>query len=160
MVEEIGQHLADLHRGALFQGRSVAEADALASAELDRIGPLAEAIARRKRVLAPDVADQSPVFAGVWRDAAHAWRLLSAKRGYATLMVATLAVGIGACTAVFGLFNSLLLGPLPYPDAERLVLVWETDADNHSDPFIVAAPNYLDLGRRHAPLRGARHLGV
>jgi putative ABC transport system permease protein len=154
VIEEIGQHIADAHRGALFQGRSVDEANALAEAELDRIRTLAAVIARRDggakaraRTEIPtnsDAGRRAPLLAGVWRDVTHAWRLLSAKRGYATLMVATLAVGIGACTAVFGLFNSLLLGPLPYPNPERLVLVWETDADDRSASFIVAAPNYLD----------------
>ena len=74
-------------------------------------------------------------------------RLLTTRRGYAAVVVLTLAVGIGACTAVFSLFQALLLGRLPYPEPDRLVLAWETDADDPSRQSIVAAPNYLDWRR-------------
>jgi hypothetical protein len=45
---------------------------------------------------------------------------------------------------VFSLVSSLLLGPLPFPEPDRLVLVWETPAGNPDRRFIVSAPNYRD----------------
>ena len=59
----------------------------------------------------------------VTRDLRHAWRLLQRARGFTVAAVAVLAMCIGANTAVFSVVNSLLLRPLPYPDAHRLVQV-------------------------------------
>ena len=57
------------------------------------------------------------------RDIRHAWRLLRRTRGFTVTAVAVLAISIGANTAVFSVVNSLLLRPLPYPDADRIVQV-------------------------------------
>lgn len=50
-----------------------------------------------------------------------AWRLLAAQPGFAAVLLITLALGIGAPTAVFSVVHAVLLQPLPYPDAHRLV---------------------------------------
>jgi putative ABC transport system permease protein len=144
VIEEVAQHITDVQRHALFQGRSPEEAEVLAERELANVGAIAEAVRRRTSRPAPAADPRAGRWIGLWRDARHAWRLLSARRAYSTVIVLTLAVGIGACTAVFGLFNSLLLGPLPFADYERLVLVWETPADNPARRFSVSAPNYSD----------------
>jgi putative ABC transport system permease protein len=62
-------------------------------------------------------------FEDVMRDLRQAWRLLRRARGFTVAAVAVLAMCIGANTAVFSVVNSLLLRPLPYPDADRLVQV-------------------------------------
>jgi hypothetical protein len=59
----------------------------------------------------------------VARDIRHAWRLLRRTRGFTVTAIAVLAISIGANTAVFSVVNSLLLGPLPYPEPERIVQV-------------------------------------
>jgi putative ABC transport system permease protein len=59
----------------------------------------------------------------VARDFRHAWRVLRRTRGFTIAAVAVLAMCIGANTAVFSVVNSLLLRPLPYPDADRIVQV-------------------------------------
>ena len=68
-------------------------------------------------------------------------------RGFSTVVVLTLAIGIGACTAVFSIINALLWGSLPYPNPEQLAIVWESDRDNRAQTFIVAHPNYEDWKR-------------
>jgi predicted permease len=59
----------------------------------------------------------------VVRDIRHAWRFLRRTRGFTVTAVAVLAISIGANTAVFSVINSLLLRPLPYPDADQIVQV-------------------------------------
>ena len=59
-----------------------------------------------------------------WRDVRFALRMLGANRGYAVAMVLTLALSIGANSAIFSVIEGVLLRPLPYPDAGRLVRVF------------------------------------
>jgi putative ABC transport system permease protein len=56
-------------------------------------------------------------------DLAHACRALAKNPGFATVAVLTLALGIGANTAIFSIINGVLLSPLPYPDPDRIVAV-------------------------------------
>jgi predicted permease len=59
-----------------------------------------------------------------WRDLRHAARLLRADPAFTLIACLTLALGIGATTAAFSVVHALLLKPLPYPDAERIVFPW------------------------------------
>ena len=58
----------------------------------------------------------SELLDNIARDIRHAWRLLRRTRGFTVTAIAVLAISIGANTAVFSVINSLLLGPLPYPE--------------------------------------------
>lgn len=60
-----------------------------------------------------------------WRDITHAMRLLRRTPGFTAVALLTLALGIGASTAVFTVVNALVLRPLPYPGADRLVMLWQ-----------------------------------
>ena len=60
-----------------------------------------------------------------WQDARYAFRMLARYPGFAAVVVVILAVGIGANTAVFSVVNAVLLRPLPYRDADRIVRLWE-----------------------------------
>ncbi len=59
------------------------------------------------------------------KDLRYAWRMLRARPGFTLTAVATLALGIGGSTAIFSLVSAVLLGDLPFRDADRLVMVWE-----------------------------------
>lgn len=60
---------------------------------------------------------------GIWSDLRFAWRWLGRQPGFAATSVATLALGIGAATAMFTIVNGVLLAPLPFHDPARLGLV-------------------------------------
>src|SRR6187200_1995748 len=60
----------------------------------------------------------------IWQDFRYAVRTLTSTRGLTFVIVASLAIGIGANTAVFSVVSALLLEPLPYPDPERLAVLW------------------------------------
>jgi len=145
-IDEIADHLADLGRAAERDGKSAAEADAIVESELLRMGPLAIAVAERARRRAPR-SNASGWWSGLLADLRHAIRGLRLNRGYSTIVILTLALGIGACTAVFSIVNALLLGSLPYPHPEQLVIAWETDANNRERTFVVAWPTYEDWKR-------------
>jgi putative ABC transport system permease protein len=65
--------------------------------------------------------------------------------GFTIIAVATLALAIGANSAVFSLINALLVRPLPYQQPSRLALIWEQFATQGLDRIPVSAPEYLDL---------------
>jgi len=77
---------------------------------------------------------------------------------FTTLVVATLALGIGATTAMFSVLNPVLLRPLPYPEADRVVMVWEREADGSRST--VGYATYADLGGEARSLSAAAVLGT
>ncbi len=85
-----------------------------------------------------------------FEEVAYAARGLRKSLGLATVTTITLALGIGACTAIFSVINAVLLRPLPYSDPQRLVIVWgELRARGVKDwPF---------SGRDRAGAGGGRH---
>src|SRR5256885_472334 len=65
----------------------------------------------------------------ILNDLAHAFRRLSRAPGFTIIAALTLALGIGANTAIFSLVKAVVLRPLPYGDADRLVMVWNRQHD-------------------------------
>src|ERR1043165_197445 len=72
-------------------------------------------------------------------------RTLFKSKLFASAAIATLALGIGANTAVFSAVNAVLLAPLPFQNAEELVVLWKTQLTTKNDQFPESIPNFEDL---------------
>jgi putative ABC transport system permease protein len=77
-------------------------------------------------------------------DLRYSLRTLRKMPGFTIVALLVLALGIGANTAIFSVVNSVVLRPLPYPDADRLALIWETDLKDGIKREGPSGPNYLD----------------
>jgi putative ABC transport system permease protein len=78
------------------------------------------------------------------RDTRHGLRALFRSRGFAAASLVTIALGVGATTAVFSVVRGVLLRPLPFPEPEELVTVWLTNPLQGIDEDITSYPNLVD----------------
>jgi predicted permease len=111
----IQEHLEERTEELIDDGMSREEAARAARLEFGNVTQITE----RSRE-----AWQWPTLESIWADVKHACLRLGKSPGFAATVILTLAIGIGANTAVFSVLNSVLIKPLPYPKAEELVGVW------------------------------------
>src|SRR5688500_667361 len=83
------------------------------------------------------------------KDLLHAFRGLRKTPGYAAVTVLTLALGIGANSAIFSVVNGVLLKPLPYPQPERLVFITSQFPSLGFDQFWISAPEFVEFRERN-----------
>ena len=86
-----------------------------------------------------------------------ALRSLAKTPTFTLIAIATLALAIGANSAIFSLVNALLIRPLPYKNPQQLVLLWEKFSAQGLDRIPVSAPEYLDYTKPFAPYRVEFH---
>lgn len=80
----------------------------------------------------------------MWNDLRFSLRQLRKNFGFSAVAILTLALGIGANTAIFSVIDTLLLKPLPYPNADRIVTLWERDPSRAMDKEAVTPPNFVE----------------
>ena len=85
----------------------------------------------------------------LWKDVVYSLRSLRQHPAFAITAMLTLALGIGASTAIFSVVNAVLLRPLPYREADRLVLIWGDMRARNVTDFPFSPANFLDLKRQN-----------
>jgi putative ABC transport system permease protein len=135
LAREMDAHLGQLEDAFVRQGLTPAEARAAARRAFGGVEQAKEA-QRDARSFRP--LDE------LRQNVAYAVRTLARTPGFTLAAVLTLALGIGANTAMFSVANATLLRPVAYPHADRLVTLWKARATDPRDLNIVSKPNYLD----------------
>src|SRR4051794_36477945 len=93
------------------------------------------------------VPQNAPMHA-LFNDIRYALRLLAKTPGFTIVAVATLALGIGANTAMFSVIHAVLLRPLPYVQADRLTTIWNDYGSGGQSLPAVSPPDFHDYQQR------------
>jgi putative ABC transport system permease protein len=151
---ELAFHLEMRVRELLEQGMTPDDARVAALARFGDVDQITEAcrdIGRRRN----EDMRRAQWLAELRDDLRYAVRGLRSSPGFTTVILLTLAMGIGASTTIFSVANAVLLRPFPYHDPERIVRLYESNPA--TETFGVSEPNYLDWLQR---VRGLRQLAA
>ena len=84
------------------------------------------------------------------RDIRFGWRQLRRNPAFSAIAIATLALSIGGITAIFSAFDTILIRPLPYVDADRLLMIWDDMSKSEGDSRFVSTPaEWIEWRRRN-----------
>ncbi|MBA4138845.1 MAG: hypothetical protein C0518_16190 [Opitutus sp.] len=114
------------------------------SNRLELAAPATLAVTKVRAAGLPALTHATPM-----NDFRLALRQLRQSPGFTALALLTLALGIGACTAIFTVVNSVILRPLAYPESERLMIIRETNLPQFPE-FSVSPANYRDFAKAEA----------
>ena len=148
IIEELAQHLAARFDEYRASGATEQESRDRVAHELRHSEEFAKAVRRADRLRpvapTPPPLDRTRLVNDLARDAFYAVRLLRRTPGFTAAALLTLALGIGMTTAIFSVIQAVLLRPVPFPEPERLVLMWETDRNSGTTREPASIPDFVD----------------
>jgi putative ABC transport system permease protein len=147
LVEELSLHLAEQYDELIADGATPAQAEAKVLHDLDTMDLPAAARAKAmswRPDAAPLGGGNSDGIKGILSDLRFGARQLTRNRGLALVAIATLAIGIGANTAIFSAVNAVILRPLPFPEPGELYRIWEENPEMGWYKETAAPANFLD----------------
>ena len=152
IVEELAQHLEDRYQELVASGATEDEARRVAREELSDEDLLSRSLRRieqevNQEPLVPGGEGRNNFLATLWQDIHYGLRMLRKNPGFTLTAVLTLALGIGANTAIFSLGNVFIFRPLPVKDADRLTVVavqYRADADPNQLSYL----DYVDYRKQ------------
>ena len=145
LSEEIGAYLELLTETKVAEGLGPEEARRAALIELGGVDQVKERV-REVRV--------GYLLRTVWQDLLFGVRVLRRNPVFGIIAAVTLALGIGANTAIFSITHAVVLRPLPFPEPDRLVTVWESSARSEDSRVIVSPANYFDWREQNRVFEG------
>jgi len=162
IVEELAQQLDEAAREALASGATPEEARTRALDHLTDWGRLRDDLLASERLRVPRVerwrdgaetaaaagSGAARLFGTLRADVLYGLRQLARSPGFAAVAIVTLALGIGATTAIFSVVRAVLLRPLPFPDPQRLVLVFDAGDAPGRERAQPSPGNFLDWRAR------------
>ena len=141
VIEELAQHLQDRYQELRAAGEDERSARRLALAELDEDG--AWPVEQSVPTIPVGLAMRGETMRGALRqDVRYAVRTLRKSPSFTAVVVLTLALAIGATTAIFSVVDGVLLRPFPYADIDRIMILGETTRSGQA--LSVAWPNFQD----------------
>ncbi len=157
IIEELSQHLDDCYADLLARGVPPAEASSATLGELNDRQFLARELRRIEQqfpfepiVLGTD--RRSNMLGHLWQDLRYGTRMLVKNPGFSLIAILTLALGIGANTAIFSVVDAVLIRAFPYKDADRLVIIWEKF--RLTDSNTVSPANFFDWQEQNNVFEG------
>src|SRR5256885_1077301 len=140
LADEMREHLDRLVDEHVARGLTPEAAREAARREFGPVTQLVEASRDARGVM---------WIVNLWQDVRYGARLMARAPGFAAAVILTVALGIGATTAMFSVVYSIVLQPLPYRQPERLVNLWNTAIDRGLPRAFVGLANVVDWRARN-----------
>jgi putative ABC transport system permease protein len=138
--DEVQDHLEMLEKRFIARGMDPAEAFYAARRQFGGVAQVKQDFRERCALPAIDVLVQ---------DVRHAFRQLGKAKGFTASAALTLALGIGACTAVFAVLDTVVLRPLPFPQPDRLMAFRSVDRRGTPQPTELSYPDFFDFRQQN-----------
>jgi putative ABC transport system permease protein len=162
IAEEQALHLEAAYEDALADGLSAVEAEARAVQSYDwrllecELSRAEQPLATRTLQPSLELIERKggTRMESLLQDLRYGARMLMKQPGFTLIAALTLALGIGANTAIFSVVDATLLRPLPYPESERLVMLWSTSKTPTGRRMVSCVPDYREWRDRNQVFAG------